>query len=515
MLGAKMALGRQRNLAFKGSDMAVSQGSCPGCGAPIGFAAGSSVSAVCKYCQTTVRRTDRGLENLGRVADLTDTPSLVAVGDTGTAAGQSFMVLGRVQLQHDLGGVWEEWYLGFANGQWGWLAYAQGVYMLTWKVEPPPPVPAMRQMRLEASVPLGPAGTFRVVELKQATIASAEGELPFAPRTGEARFYADLHGPRGGFATIDWGQGSGAVEVFVGYQLLESQLTITQQVERPQRDVKLEGLNCPGCGAPLKLHGGQRIERVACQHCGTVSESVSQQIIARQQAARSRPLIPLGSSGRIDNVEYTVIGFMERSTVIEGETYYWTEYLLLAPGLGFRWLVEDEATWRFVTPVNVAEIDLSRFPSQVGYGGRTYRMRNSNTACVTYVVGEFYWKVQVGETVQVMDFESGYNIISREVAGNEVHWSASPPIAWQTIAQAFGITADPPASGGWDEDGSSSATINGVPLRTVIILIVIVLFVLIMCGMCTGTCGGCGSVGYYGAGVRGVPAYGGGFSGGK
>ena len=223
----------------------AAQGQCPGCGAPIEFRMGSSVSAVCQYCNTTVRRTDRGLENLGKIAALADTPSIVAVGDSGSIGDQSFQVLGKVQLNHDMGGVWDEWYVGFNNGQWGWLAYAQGVFLVTWKVEPTPPVPAMSDMRVESSVDFGQRGAFRVVELKQATIASAEGELPFAPQPGQARYYADLHGPNSGFGTIDWGTGAEPVEVFLGYQLLESQLRITQQVERPERQVNLEGINCP------------------------------------------------------------------------------------------------------------------------------------------------------------------------------------------------------------------------------------------------------------------------------
>ena len=206
--------------------MAAAQGQCPGCGSPIEFRAGSSVTAVCKYCNTTSRRSDRGIENLGRMADLADTPTIVAVGDGGTIAGRGFVVLGRVQLQHDLGGVWDEWYLGFQGGGWGWLAYAQGNFYVTSKMEPAPPVPSMQQLRLEAPVQLGQAGVFRVVELKQAKIASAEGELPFAPRPGQPRYYADLVGPQAGFATLDWGEGNTPPEVFVGRQLPETQLAM-------------------------------------------------------------------------------------------------------------------------------------------------------------------------------------------------------------------------------------------------------------------------------------------------
>lgn len=479
----------------------------------MGFAVGSSVSAVCKFCNTTVRRSDRGVENLGKMADLSDTPTIVAVGDSGSLAGQSFVVLGRVQLKHDMGGVWDEWYLGYGNQKWGWLAYAQGNYYATTKLEPSPAVPSMRELHLEAAVPLAGA-VFRVVELKAAEIASAEGELPFSPRPGQPRYYADLVGPRAGFATIDWGENNSAPEVFVGQQLPESQLTITQRSERPRKDIPLEGLKCPGCGAPLKVAAGNRIERIACMYCGTISESASQQVIARQDAARAAPLIPLGSVGNLQGTQYTVIGFVLRSTVIEGETYTWTEYLLFSPGLGFRWILDDEGTWRFVVPLNVAEIDISRMPSAVTVNGKTFRQRNSNVARVEYVLGEFYWKVAVGESVRVVDLEYGSEIISREAMDNEVAWSYSTAIPWETIAQAFGVQRappPPPAYSGGSGYSSGSSGGGGKAVNTIVVMIILLVFVIVFCGMCTGMCGSSGGFGT----VRGGGTTGGGWSGGK
>lgn len=464
---------------------------------------GASVSAVCPYCTTTVRRTDRGLENLGKVAALADSPAIVAVGDSGAIGDQRFHVLGKVQLQHDMGGVWEEWYLGFDNGQWGWLAYAQGLFMVTWKVQPSPSVPPMNQVSLEMPINFGPRGIFRIVEYKNATIASAQGELPFAPKAGDIRYYADLHGPQQGFATIDWGQGTEPVEVFIGYQLLESQLRITEQVERPHQSVHLEGLQCPGCGAPLKVHGGNRIERIACVYCGTISETASQQIIARQEAARTQPLIPIGASGTLAEQNYTVIGYMLKSTVFEEEVFTWSEYLLYGPGVGFRWLVDDEGTWRFVSPLNASDIDLSGFPSSIGYGGKVFRMRNQNEGFTDYVLGEFYWKVQVGESTQNMDFSNGSDVVSREAGSNEVHYSHAPAIPWSVIAQAFGLPNTAASS------PTSSASCRGCVTAVAWVIVILVVLALLGIFVCVGESGDSSP------GVRGSPAYGGGWSSGK
>ena len=48
---------------------------CPSCGGPIEFKIGSSAAVICDHCRTVVARTDRGLEDLGKVAPLVETGS--------------------------------------------------------------------------------------------------------------------------------------------------------------------------------------------------------------------------------------------------------------------------------------------------------------------------------------------------------------------------------------------------------------------------------------------------------
>jgi hypothetical protein len=155
--------------------MAVAQGTCPSCGAPIEFSVGSSIAKICDYCRATVYRTDRGFEDLGKVAAIADTPSLVAVGDQGKLGGRPFEVLGRVQLDHGKG-PWDEYYVAFDHGRsWGWLAYAEGMWFVTVELPDKPQVPPFSSLRVEMDVPLGSAGIYRVVVVNTGTIAPAVG----------------------------------------------------------------------------------------------------------------------------------------------------------------------------------------------------------------------------------------------------------------------------------------------------------------------------------------------------
>ena len=55
---------------------------CPACGGPVTFTVGTSLVTICPYCHSAVGRGDRGLESLGKVADLVTTESPLDVRAT-------------------------------------------------------------------------------------------------------------------------------------------------------------------------------------------------------------------------------------------------------------------------------------------------------------------------------------------------------------------------------------------------------------------------------------------------
>jgi DNA-directed RNA polymerase subunit RPC12/RpoP len=430
--------------------MAVAQGSCPNCGAPIEFSLGASLAKVCEYCRHTVVRTDRGLSNLGKAADLAHTPSLIAVGDEGKLAGRVFRVFGRAQLDHGAG-PWDEYYVGFDYGQsWGFLAYAQGEWHVTAGAAlAPGAVPQHGALEPEQDLALGSAGTFRVAEVKTARVTALEGEMPGGVREGMTRLYADLWGQGRAFATLDYGERDGAPALFVGYVFAESELSVTALGPRSSNKVQTATLKCPNCGGDVPKLSGERAERLGCPYCGAISDIALRTVVAQQEQALKAPDIPIGTRGTLAGQSYVCIAHLTRVTSFEGEPYRWDEYLLFAQGAGFRWLVKDpESGWSFVTPVNLAELDLRAAPSHVVYQHRPFQLRNQNTVRVSRVLGEVHWKCTAGETISATDYVSGRDVLSREAAGREVRWSLAQPVPWPAVARAFGLPLDSGGSKG-------------------------------------------------------------------
>jgi Domain of unknown function (DUF4178) len=446
--------------------MAV-QASCPACGAEVLFKTGSSVVVVCEFCHSVVARTDRGIEDVGKVADVVETGSPLEVGLRGVCRGVAFELTGRAQLQHAAGGTWDEWYAALADGRWGWLAEAQGRFHLTFQIQVPDPraLPFLDQLQLGQPVTAIPTQTPLVVAEKgQARVLAAEGEIPYLVKPGETYYYADLSGQGGVFGTLDYGEHPPLV--FVGREVSLDELGLAdarRTRERDPRKVTASRLNCPNCAGPMELRAPDKTERVTCPNCGSLLD-VNQgefRYLKTLEPKGPPPSIPLGAVAEFEGRPMTVIGFMVRSVEFEGVRYFWQEYLLYNPAVGFRWLVESDQHWSYVRTVAPAEVTESGDGKYARYDGNKFKIFQDAPARVEHVMGEFYWRVEVGELVRAADFVRPPQMLSKEVSGayvargrkrgqggaleaEEVNWSLGTYVPVREVRKKFGVELPPP-----------------------------------------------------------------------
>jgi hypothetical protein len=426
------------------------QVSCPACGGPVGFPIGSAVVAVCPYCRSVVARGDRRVEDLGKVAALVETDSALEVGLKGRYQGVPFELTGRAQLGHAAGGVWDEWYAAFADGRWGWLAEAQGRFYLTFEQAPPPDaLPPLDDLRLghRLHLPGAPAG-LTVAEKGHARAVSAEGAIPYRLVPGVTYHYADLSGPSGEFATLDYG--STPPQLFVGREVTLDDLGIPPTARpghREARQVAGVQLNCPQCGGALELRAPDRSERVVCPNCGALLDVNQGQLryLKTLEQALVPPLIPLGTVGQVNGQSLMAIGFLRRSVRFEGVKYSWDEYLLYDARIGFRWLVCSDDHWSFVEPLPPGSVRVAA--REALWDGKHFRMFQRAVATVDRVLGEFYWKVEAGEQVQATDFIRPPQMLSHEVSEaegqGEINWSLGTYLPAADVQKAFGLQSVP------------------------------------------------------------------------
>lgn len=421
--------------------MMVTRANCPSCGAPVEFKLGASIVVICEFCNSAVARTDRDVRNLGKVADLVDTQSPLAIGVEGRFDGKPFVLTGRAQIQHQAGGVWDEWYATFGDGRTGWLAEAQGRFYMTFPVPVSDPslLPPVGTVRPGLKGPLpGTPGTFAVSELGRARPIAAQGEIPYALVPGEEYMFADLSGDAGQFATIDYSESPpllfGGREVTLGGIGIRREADSYDAQERRVGSVRL---TCPQCGGPMDLRAPES-ERATCPNCNALLDVDRGNLTyLRTLETRTIPLIPLGSVAKWDEGALTTIGYMTRACVVDGITYGWEEYLLYEPRIGFRWLVHDSGHWSYVTPISVGEVFDGE--TMASYKSKSYKRFQAVTAYVQSVYGEFYWRVEVGECTGATDFVSAPEILSKEVSPSEITWSHGVYVHRDAIAALYQV----------------------------------------------------------------------------
>ncbi len=414
---------------------------CPTCGAEVEFRYDDSFVRVCGHCRSAVVRTDRGVETLGRFADLIPIDSPLRLFAEGRYGSTGFLLVGMAQLRHASGGVWQEWYAKLDGGQWAWISEAQGRLYFTLERPDavPPSISALPQLAPGAQIAL--AGmTFTVAERGTATYASALGEIPYRLVPSSSFQFVDLSDGRGVFATIDYGDGSEPPAVYIGAQVTPRDLALSggeaPQAQAGARPAQGARLACPNCNGALELRVPDQSLRVVCPFCSSLVsvEGGTLSIIARQ-AHKPQLAIALGSKGRFADGELTVIGHVGRSAYVEGEWWPFEEYLLYAPGVGFRWLVCSDGHWSYVQPVAAGAVSTGL---GANYGGVAFRRFQGATLRVDSVLGEFYWRVQAGERVESIDFIAPPAMLSREASPTEETWSLSTYLTPRDVERAFG-----------------------------------------------------------------------------
>jgi hypothetical protein len=400
---------------------------------------GSSRAAVCRFCNTLVVRHGQDFEAVGKVADLTPTGTRIALDATGHYLGERFTVKGRLQLEWKQG-VWDEWYVSFADGRWGWLAEAGSQYYLTFGA-PDESLPARHTLGPGHEIELGKHGRFVVTDVKEARVVSASGELPDEVPLDGVVHSVDLEGPNDTFATIDYGQKGDRPELFLGKELPLDALDVQRGAEAalPEQGPEGEAIVCQNCGAPLTIRVPGQTVRLVCGSCNALLDGKKSvgRVIKVLEKHRQEPPIPIGRQGKLRGADVIVVGWMRRSCEVDHIQYPWDELLIYEPKTtAITWLVCSEGHWS--TAKSISAGDVLALGNEAEYKDKRFKRYSSVVGRCDHVLGEFPWKVKVGEVAHLEDYIAPPEGLSVERSGEELNWSHVEHLEAEEVAEAFG-----------------------------------------------------------------------------
>jgi ribosomal protein S27E len=220
-----------------------------------------------------------------------------------------------------------------------------------------------------------------------------------------------------------------------------------------RRPVSVRSINCPNCGAATAVRTFGHAVNVVCQSCGSILDATNPGVTILQrytEAIREEPLIPLGTRGKLFDIECEVVGFQVRQITVDDVAYRWREYLLFNPYREFRYLTEYAGHWNVVSTLNALPIGHpTPGSSPLWYAGHRYRHFQTADATTVFVLGEFPWQIRVGDTTEGSDYVAPPLMLSAEVdADKEVTWSLGRYVSGDEIWKSLSLPGRPPRAVG-------------------------------------------------------------------
>ncbi len=162
----------------------------------------------------------------------------------------------------------------------------------------------------------------------------------------------------------------------------------------------------------------RQIETITCEYCNQV-HSVKDNfktLYRYQKSMNNVQRIPLGTVGKIKDIEFTVIGYVvyteekvESLKELDSDEW-WIEYQLYSKTHGYAFLSYEEESYYFYHRVydlsqplmdNVQEFDTVRFRDKF------FKVEEPYYAYAYFVAGTLTWKAKVGDSTYCVDAESG------------------------------------------------------------------------------------------------------------
>ncbi len=408
-------------------------------------------------------REGEALRRIGQSAELFDDHSPLQLGASGRYQGAAFTLVGRLQYRSSEG-TWNEWHALFDSGsdaaaasKAAWLSEDNGRYVMAFDAALPGKAPSAESLRIGAAL-LVDGQRWSVASVTVAKLIAAQGELSRAPNLTRGFVVADLRNSAGEVATLDYSDAA-HTQWSVGRSVELDALALGGLREgAAEKTLQGRGVECPSCGAALAVQLATT-KSIACHQCHAVvdiSAGVGADLQHYTQDNGAEPQIALGRVGTLtlgaDKPQaWQVVGYVERCEVAEAgsddEQSFWREYLLYHRTGGFAFLVDAQDGWSWTVPITGVPESIG---DTVKYRGALYRKLYDYTGKVTYVLGEFYWRLEREQRTFNTDYRGtgsfGSRQLNRERTGagdaQEIVWSAGEAMTSDAVMKAFKLSPD-------------------------------------------------------------------------
>jgi len=206
---------------------------------------------------------------------------------------------------------------------------------------------------------------------------------------------------------------------------------------------RVYSLKCPNCAGALNLLGGGRVQTTTCPYCKSVIDLNDNYKVLYNFKNSVVPQVPfkLGMSGKVEDVEWTIIGWI----VYSGEYAIddmWSEFLLFSPFYGYGWLIYEKGEISFSK--RVRDFNLQRWnrdSKTAFYQKGHYLLENEPyNASVYFVQGELTWVAKKNNKTRYWDYKkSTHDSLNIEQSKKEIEVYHTKRLNAQEVYNSFGV----------------------------------------------------------------------------
>ena len=200
-------------------------------------------------------------------------------------------------------------------------------------------------------------------------------------------------------------------------------------------------------------HESRQIETITCEYCNQVHavKDNFKTLYRYQKSMSSVRRIPLGTVGKIKEIEFTVIGYL---VYTEGKVKslkkldsdeWWIEYQLYSKTHGYAFLTYEDERYYFyhrVYDLSQPLINKAKELETVRFRNDFFKVEEPYSAYVYFVAGTLTWRAKVGERSYCVDaksasgwFSEAEHTLSYERSKTEEEYFLGEPI--EELDEAF------------------------------------------------------------------------------
>jgi ribosomal protein S27E len=419
---------------------------CPRCGRVAPFSHPETTVVVC-ICGTVLNRKEGGVVLEKSFPKLTESYGLIQIGTTGMWQQKPFTVLGRFRVWLKEAVV-NYWTIALDNGNLCYLVEGYGLYAIHEKLPPEKYLlnPDLEAIRIGQTRQLKNGDTYLLEKKDECGKWEVEGEL-WLPECRDEFSILDFSSEKGGSLELI----SFLKNYVTSYQVTYTSFADLQLDKLQTAPVPLKEVRCENCWKPISIMAYPHSHSLSCPHCKThhvLALSGKYVLQALRNEIDAQPDLQVGASGRLKDIDYTVIGATVKQE-IASEPARWQEYTLYNRQEGYAFLSEYNGHWIYVrqqgnTPVLVRETE-----HDIVYGNEPFKLFNYYSFRVLYAAGEFPNNLFNDSEKIVREFISPPEMWIWEKSPSEgIEWFLGQHTTGKELQEAFGDKIQLPYTSG-------------------------------------------------------------------